>query len=64
VNSLTPHDLIRRWLSHFAGRYPELDRDEPAFHLVEATGRILPEVTDRPGRWVVRELERRVRTST
>lgn len=40
-------------------RYPELRRDELAFHLVEASGRILPEVTDRPGRWVVRELERR-----
>lgn len=40
-------------------RYPELDRDELSFHLVEATGRILPEVTDTPGRWVVRSLERR-----
>lgn len=40
-------------------RYPELRRDELEFHLVEASGRILPEVTDRPGRWVVRELERR-----
>ncbi|MET8852811.1 NAD(P)/FAD-dependent oxidoreductase [Amycolatopsis sp. NPDC004625] len=41
------------------GRYPELRRDELRFHLVEASGRILPEVTERPGRWVVRELERR-----
>src|SRR5919198_2782769 len=40
-------------------RYPELGRDELRFHLVEASGRILPEVTDRPGRWVVRSLERR-----
>ncbi|NBH07613.1 FAD-dependent oxidoreductase, partial [Amycolatopsis sp. SID8362] len=40
-------------------RYPELHRDELGFHLVEASGRILPEVTDRPGRWVVRELTRR-----
>jgi NADH:quinone reductase (non-electrogenic) len=40
-------------------RYPELHRDELRFHLVEASGRILPEVTDRPGRWVVRELQRR-----
>ncbi|RSD14020.1 NAD(P)/FAD-dependent oxidoreductase [Amycolatopsis eburnea] len=40
-------------------RYPELRRDELRFHLVEASGRILPEVTDRPGRWVVRELTRR-----
>jgi NADH dehydrogenase len=40
-------------------RYPELHRDELRFHLVEASDRILPEVTERPGRWVVRELERR-----
>ncbi|MDT3441854.1 FAD-dependent oxidoreductase [Pseudofrankia sp. BMG5.37] len=40
-------------------RYPELRRDELGFHLVEASGRILPEVTDRPGRWVVHSLERR-----
>ncbi|WP_406053110.1 NAD(P)/FAD-dependent oxidoreductase [Kribbella sp. NBC_00889] len=39
--------------------YPELSADDLAFHLVEATGRILPEVTEKPGRWVVRMLERR-----
>ncbi|MEU8931674.1 FAD-dependent oxidoreductase [Streptomyces sp. NPDC048409] len=39
--------------------YPELSRDELSFHLVEARGRILPEVGDGPGAWVVRELERR-----
>ncbi|MER8047295.1 FAD-dependent oxidoreductase [Streptomyces sp. NPDC094032] len=40
-------------------RYPEIDVDEPAFHLVEARDRILPEVTDRPGAWVVRSLRKR-----
>lgn len=40
-------------------RYPELSFDDLAFHLVEATPRILPEVTDEPGAWVVRDLERR-----
>ena len=40
-------------------RYPELGPDDLSFHLVEARERILPEVTDRPGAWVVRELERR-----
>src|SRR5918996_1043506 len=40
-------------------RYPELHRDELRFHLVEASGRILPEVTERPGRWVVRFLQQR-----
>ncbi|MGW4485029.1 NAD(P)/FAD-dependent oxidoreductase [Amycolatopsis sp. NPDC004368] len=39
--------------------YPEISRDELSFHLVEAAGRILPEVTDEPGRWVVRSLEQR-----
>ena len=45
------HDLLPR--------YPEIDADELRFHLVELAGRILPEVTDRPGRWVVEQLERR-----
>jgi NADH dehydrogenase len=40
-------------------RYPELSPDELSFHLLEARGRILPEVTDKPGEWVVRSLEKR-----
>jgi NADH dehydrogenase len=39
--------------------YPELSMDDLSFHLVEARGRILPEVTDRPGKWVVEHLEHR-----
>ncbi|MFI1034179.1 NAD(P)/FAD-dependent oxidoreductase [Streptomyces sp. NPDC020951] len=39
--------------------YPELSFGELSFHLVEARGRILPEVGDGPGAWVVRSLERR-----
>lgn len=39
--------------------YPQLSPDDVRFHLVEATGRILPEVTAEPGKWVVRSLERR-----
>ncbi|KQR15933.1 NAD(P)/FAD-dependent oxidoreductase [Cellulomonas sp. Leaf334] len=39
--------------------YPELSPADLSFHLVEAAGRILPEVTDEPGRWVVRALEDR-----
>jgi NADH dehydrogenase len=39
--------------------YPELDPAELRFHLVEARNRILPEVSDRPGQWVVRALEKR-----
>ncbi|MFI6263021.1 NAD(P)/FAD-dependent oxidoreductase [Micromonospora sp. NPDC051006] len=40
-------------------RYPELTFSDLTFHLVEAQGRILPEVTDDVGRWVVRHLEER-----
>ncbi|TCC23995.1 NAD(P)/FAD-dependent oxidoreductase [Kribbella sindirgiensis] len=40
-------------------KYPELSEDDLAFHLVEATGRILPEVSDKPGEWVVKMLEKR-----
>ncbi|MEU1185716.1 NAD(P)/FAD-dependent oxidoreductase [Streptomyces sp. NPDC005820] len=39
--------------------YPELRFEELSFHLVEARGRILPEVGDKPGAWVVRSLEGR-----
>jgi NADH dehydrogenase len=39
--------------------YPELSLRELSFHLVEARSRILPEVSDKPGAWVVRHLERR-----
>ncbi|WP_402465979.1 NAD(P)/FAD-dependent oxidoreductase [Isoptericola aurantiacus] len=45
------HDLLRS--------YPEIDESELRFHLVERNDRILPEVSDRPGRWVVEQLERR-----
>lgn len=39
--------------------YPELRFSDLAFHLVEARDRILPEVTDRPGAWVVTALTER-----
>ncbi|GAB2650613.1 NAD(P)/FAD-dependent oxidoreductase [Kribbella swartbergensis] len=41
------------------GRYPDLDPADLSFHLVEATQRILPEVTDGPAQWVRSTLERR-----
>ena len=41
--------------------YPGLSRDDLSFHLVEGSGRILPEVTPPAGAWVVRSLERRGR---
>jgi NADH dehydrogenase len=39
--------------------YPGLAADDLSFHLVEAAGRILPEVSAGPGAWVIAELERR-----
>jgi NADH dehydrogenase len=39
--------------------YPELTSDDLSFHLVEASSRILPEVSAGPGAWVVRSLEQR-----
>ena len=39
--------------------YPELHFSDLAFHLVEANNRILPEVTEQPGRWVVDFLRER-----
>lgn len=39
--------------------YPSLAANEVSFHLVEATDRILPEVTERPGEWVVDRLRSR-----
>jgi NADH:ubiquinone reductase (H+-translocating) len=40
-------------------RYPMLRAEDLSFHLVEAAHRILPEVTDEPGQWVVSRLQRR-----
>lgn len=45
------HDLLKV--------YPELDPEEVSFHLVEATDRILPEVSEGPARWVVEHLRSR-----
>ncbi|GAA1587338.1 FAD-dependent oxidoreductase [Kribbella sancticallisti] len=45
--------------SSLVRRYPELDAGELDFHLVEARDRILPEVTDGPGEWVVDSLRKR-----
>src|SRR5690606_40787434 len=37
----------------------ELSFSELSFHLIEANTRILPEVTDKPGEWVVKHLTQR-----
>lgn len=40
-------------------RYPQISPDELTFHLVEASDRILPEVSTKTGQWVVRSFEDR-----
>jgi NADH dehydrogenase len=45
--------------SALLGSYPELGFDQLDFRLVEAQGRILPEVSEKTGRWVVGSLEDR-----
>ncbi|WP_426182075.1 NAD(P)/FAD-dependent oxidoreductase [Microbacterium sp. TWP3-1-2b2] len=39
--------------------YAELNFSDLSFHLIEANSRILPEVTEKPGRWVVEHLTKR-----
>jgi NADH dehydrogenase len=39
--------------------YPEINFSELNFHLIEASHRILPEVSEKPGAWVVRSLVER-----
>jgi len=41
------------------GLYPELNQNDLNFHLVEALPRILPEVSERTAKWVVRSLQGR-----
>ena len=45
------HDLLPR--------YPRIDARQLHFHLVEAQGRLMPEVSERTARWVVDSLRRR-----
>ena len=47
------------WPRELLPYYPELQPEDLSFHLVEARDRILPEVTDGPGRWVVEHLRSR-----
>lgn len=50
---------LRSFASALVGQYPQLSLDDTRFHLVEAMGRIMPEVSERTARWVVRNLEQR-----
>lgn len=50
---------LRSFATALLRRYPEITFDETAFHLVEAMGRIMPEVSEKTADWVVADQTRR-----
>lgn len=50
---------LRSFATSLLRRYPEIDFDETKFHLVEAMGRIMPEVKEKTAEWVVKDQTRR-----
>lgn len=46
---------LRSFATALLRRYPEISFDETKFHLVEAMGRIMPEVSQTTADWVVRD---------
>ena len=50
---------LRSFATNLLRRYPEITFDETAFHLVEAMGRIMPEVSQKTADWVVKDQTRR-----
>lgn len=50
---------LRSFATSLLRRYPEIDFDETKFHLVEAMGRIMPEVSERTADWVISDQTRR-----
>ncbi len=50
---------LRSFASSLLKKYPELSFDDTHFHLIEATGRIMPEVSLPTSRWVINNLARR-----
>src|SRR5690606_35504823 len=50
---------LRSLASGLLRRYPELGFDDVKFHLVEAMGRIMPEVSLKTSEWVIKQLEQR-----
>ncbi len=50
---------LRSFASSLVGKYPELTFDETHFHLVEAMGRIMPEVSLKTSEWVLKDLAKR-----
>ena len=50
---------LRSAATHLLRYYPEIDFEEVQFHLIEAMGRIMPEVSEKTANWVVNNLNSR-----
>ena len=50
---------LRSFASALVGKYEQLTTDDTHFHLIEAMDFIMPEVSRRTSRWVIRNLEQR-----
>ncbi|MFT4306800.1 MAG: FAD-dependent oxidoreductase [Microbacterium sp.] len=50
---------LRNFASSLLAKYPQLSFDETHFHLVEAMGRIMPEVSLKTSEWVLKDLAKR-----
>ncbi len=50
---------LRSFATSLLRRYPEITFDETKFHLVEAMGRIMPEVSLETSEWVIKDQTRR-----
>ena len=50
---------LRSLASSLVGKYPQLSFDDTHFHLIEAMGRIMPEVSLQTSEWVLKDLAKR-----
>jgi NADH dehydrogenase len=50
---------LRSLVSAMLKEFPTLSMDDTHFHLIEAMDRIMPEVSEKSARWVIKNLERR-----
>lgn len=53
---------VRSYASALLRQYPNLTIDDTHFHLIEAMGRIMPEVSLKTSHWVLKNLEQRAAT--
>ena len=50
---------LRSFASSLVGSYHQLEMDDTSFHLIEAMGRIMPEVSLKTSLWVIKDLAQR-----